>query len=235
MEKRTLVKTDKNGTKYWNTRVICDHCGDGTGIYKWGAIQTDGHGHVIGSTYAGTCFKCGGAGYVWEIVKEYTPEYRAKLDAANERRKAKQRAKWEAARAEREKAWAEQRAKEAAEREARRKAEEARKAISQHVGNVGERLTLDVTLERRISYEVRSYMGYGTETRRIYIFVDAAGNKFAWKTSGFLWRDAAKTEGSVQEGEQVCIKCTVKAHGEFNGEKQTEIQRVKVAEKKGVA
>ena len=87
MTKRELIKTDRNGTKYWNTRVMCDRCCGGSGVYRWGAIQHDRNGNVIGSTYAGTCFKCGGAGYVWEIVKEYTPEHRAKLDAAAEKRK----------------------------------------------------------------------------------------------------------------------------------------------------
>ncbi len=230
MEKRTLVKTDKNGTKYWNTRVRCDHCGDGSGIYKWGAIQHDAYGNCIGSTYSGTCFKCGGAGYVWEIVKEYTPEYRAKLDAANERRKAKQREKWESERAEREKYWAEQRAQWAKEKEERRKAEEARKAVSQYVGNVGDRITVTVKLEKRVAYEVPAFGGYGTQIKRIYIFADDAGNKIVWKTSGVLWHDPNDwNKGGVQEGDTVTIKGTVKDHGEYNGEKQTEIQRVKIA------
>ena len=228
--KRELIKTDKNGTKYWNTLVTCDRCCEGSGIYRWGAIQTDYSGHVIGSTYAGTCFKCGGAGKVWEIVKEYTPEYRAKLDAKNEKRKAKAQAKWEAERAKRE---AERRKAEEERRKAeeeRRKAEEARKAISQYIGNIGDKVTVSVKLERRVDYEVPSFRGYGKETHRIYIFVDEAGNKIVWKTSGILWNDPKEwSKGSVQEGDSVTIKGTVKRHGDYNGEKQTELQRVKLA------
>ena len=230
MGKRVFIKTDKNGTKYYNEQVVCDHCGDGSGIYKWGAIQTDGHGHIIGSTYSGTCFKCGGAGWVWETVKEYTPEYRAKLDVANEKRRAKQRAKYEAERAK----WEEERRRAAEERrkaeEERRKAEEARKAISQYIGNVGERVTVTVTLEKKVAFEVPSYSGYGTDTKRIYIFVDESGNKIVWKTSGILWKDPDDwNKGAIQEGDSVSIKGTVKKHGEYNGEKQTELQRVKIA------
>lgn len=229
MDKRELVKTDRNGTKYWNTRVMCDRCG-GTGTYRWGAIQTDSTGHIVGSTYAGTCFKCGGAGRVWEIIKEYTPEYRAKLDAANEKRKAKKDAERAEREAERAKERAEREAQWAKEREERRKAEEARKAISQHIGNVGERITATVTLEKKISFEVPSFRGFGTDTKWICIFVDESGNKLVWKTTNPLWVDGA--DGYMKpvcEGDTVKIKATVKEHGDFNGEKQTEVQRVKIA------
>lgn len=220
---RELIKTDKNGTKYWNTLVPCDRCG-GDGVYKWGAMINNR------PQYVGTCFKCNGAGKVWDIIKEYTPEYRAKLDAANEKRKAKAQAKWEAKRAEREAERAEREAQWAKEREERRKAEEARKAISQHVGNVGERITATVTLEKKVTYEVPSYMGFGKDTKWIYIFKDESGNKFVWKTSKPFWLDG--DDGymkPVSEGDTVKIKGTVKEHGEYNGERQTEIQRVKVA------
>ena len=224
-----LIKTDKNGTKYFNKRVWCDRCG-GSGTYRWGAIQTDGNGHVIGSTYAGTCFKCNGAGKVWEIVKEYTPEYRAKLDAANEKRKAKQRAKWEAERAEREAERREREAQWAKEREERRKAEEARKAVSQFVGNVGERITATVKLEKKVTYEVPSFTGFGKDIKWIYIFVDESGNKLVWKTSKPCWKEGEDgCEHPIQEGDEMTIKATVKDHTEYKGEKQTEIQRAKVA------
>ena len=223
MTKRELIKTDKNGTKYFKELVKCDRCG-GTGIYTWG-------GTINGKPmFAGTCYKCCGAQFLWDEVKEYTPEYRAKLDAANERRKAKQQEKWEA---EREKREAERRKAEEERRKAeeeRRKAEEARKAISQYVGEIGKRETFTVTLEKCVKFEVTSYMGFGTDTKRIYIFADADGNKIVWKTTGILWKDPDDwNKGSVQEGETVKIKGTIKEHGEFNGEKQTEINRVKMA------
>ena len=226
---RELIKTDRNGTKHWNTLVPCDRCG-GYGIYRWGAIQTDHNGHVIGSTYAGTCFKCGGAGKVWEIVKEYTPEYRAKLDAANEKRRAKKEAEYAEIRAKREAERAEREAQWAKEREERRKAEEARKAISKHVGNIGERITATVTLEKEVSFEVPSFKGWGTDTKWICIFVDESGNKLVWKTTSPLWVYDENGYGKpVCEGDTVTIKATVKDHGDYKGEKQTEVQRVKIA------
>jgi predicted nucleic acid-binding Zn-ribbon protein len=211
MEKRELIKTDKNGTKYWNTLVKCDRCG-GTGVYTWG-------GTINGRPmYAGTCFKCGGNRYLWDTVKEYTPEYRAKLDAANEKRRAKK----DTERAEREAQWAK-------EREERRKAEEARKAISQYFGNVGERVTMKLTLEKVVEFEVPSFGGWGTDLKRIYIMIDEAGNKFTWKTTGFLGRDDADGRWhGVEEGGTATVKATIKGHDEYRGEKQTELQRVKV-------
>ena len=219
---KELIKTDKNGTKYFNVLIRCDRCG-GSGIYTWG-------GTINGRPmYAGTCFRCGGSGKEWTVEKEYTPEYRAKLDAANEKRKQKLQEKWEAERKARE---AERKAREAeaARKEAERiKAEAARKAISQYVGNEGDRLTATVTLEKEVTFEVPSFKGWGTDTKHIYIFVDDAGNKLDWKTTGSLgcWIDD-NTYRRVDEGDKVNIKATVKGHGEYNGEKQTEIQRVKL-------
>ena len=249
MEKRQLVKTDKNGTKYWNTRVLCDRCGDGTGVYKWGAIQTDGHGHVIGSTFAGTCFKCGGAGYVWEIVKEYTPEYRAKLDAANEKRKAKQRAKWEAERAEREA----QRAKEAAERAERERIrrEEIERNRGHYIGTVGDKIEMTVTLDRTFQYEVPCFGApWKTDLVTGYVFKTDDNNTLVWKTTGslarkkyvaetevhnFVDRGGCYTYEHVEEGERITIKGTIKAHEEYNNVNQTILTRVKWVGEKGVA
>lgn len=74
----TLIKTDKNGTKYYSD-CKCRKCGGSGYLY--------GYEHVAG----GVCFKCGGTGiensYSW---KEYTPEYAAKLA---ERRRLKAIAK----------------------------------------------------------------------------------------------------------------------------------------------
>lgn len=66
----TLVKVDKNGTKYWFD-PRCPKCGGRGYIY--------GYEHIEG----GICFMCGGRGLsdrgtTW---KEYTPEYEAKLEA----------------------------------------------------------------------------------------------------------------------------------------------------------
>ena len=68
------VRTDKNGTKIYHDFTCPRCCGYGE-LDKW--------------MFTGrTCFACGGSGQrsVAKVVKEYTPEYLAKLDA---RRRAK--------------------------------------------------------------------------------------------------------------------------------------------------
>lgn len=66
---KTLVKTDRNGTKYYSIPRACPRCGGAGGSEAW--------------AYTGwTCYECGGTGDGgFEIVKEYTPEYAAKLEA----------------------------------------------------------------------------------------------------------------------------------------------------------
>lgn len=216
----TLLKVDRNGSKHYEMKCNCDRCG-GDGIYKWGAV-------INGvPQYMGTCFKCEGKGWVIEKIIERTPEYQAKLDA---RRKAK----WEA---EAKKAEEERLAREA--EEARIKAEKeaelkAKKAISQFVGQVGERLNLTLTYIRTASFEVQSFRGWGTETMNIHILKDADGNTFTWKTTNGLGMDVSKDEyirwKVAQEGDTVILKATVKEHTEYNEEKQTVLTRCKVIE-----
>ena len=215
----TLIKIDKNGSKHFEGYVECDRC-QGRGQYWWGAM-------INGSPqYSGTCFKCDGAGKVLSKWIERTPEYQAKLDA-------KRAAKHEAERAGREAKQAEimaQRLKEKAEREA---AEAARRAISQYVGKIGDKLTLKVKLEKKVNYTAPKYGGYGMDTRTIYTFADENGNKLIWNTSAVLGRDCEDERGSwdfipVLEGDEVTIKATVKGFGAYMGERQTELQRVKL-------
>ena len=71
-------KTDKNGTKYFYD-WMCPRCAGAGFADKW--INT---GRV--------CFACGGSGKrsVAKIVKEYTPEYWAKLEAKRQAKAAKE-------------------------------------------------------------------------------------------------------------------------------------------------
>lgn len=71
----TLIKVDRNGTKYF-VDTTCHKCGGS------GYIQ---HYHYI---EGGVCFNCGGSGYAETHWKEYTPEYQEKL---TQRRLAKRR------------------------------------------------------------------------------------------------------------------------------------------------
>lgn len=237
---RELIKTDRNGTKYFNTRVKCDRCG-GDGVYKWGAMISYGGGPAV-PQFAGTCYKCGGAGSVWEIEKEYTPEYRAKLDAANEKRKAKQRAKMEAERAAWEAEQAEKRRQEAEER-ARRDAErlaEIERNRGQFMGQTGDKIEMEVTLDLTFSYEVPCFNApWKTDVVTGYVFKTDDGNTLVWKTTGSMRCKVEDPHGCFiekgkryrylhpEDGERVKIRGTIKGHQEYNDVNQTELTRVK--------
>lgn len=102
---------------------------------------------------------------------------------------------------------------EKAEQERKRAAERASEANSQHIGNIGDRITVQVQ-------SVVCLTSWETDwgITRVYKIVDENGNVFTWKTSSFIAEDEVKT-----------IKGTVKEHKEFRGIKQTEITRCKVA------
>lgn len=220
-----LIKIDKNGSKHYEGYVPCDRCG-GDGVYKWGAMRIERNGAVI-PQYSGTCFKCEGSGKVFTKWIERTPEYQAKLDA-------KRAAKHEATRKEREAKEAERMAqwlKEKAEREA---AEAKRRAISQYVGNPGEKIQVTVKLEKTFQYEAPSFNGFGTDTKFIYTFVDENGNKMIWNTGSVLGRRYTDNRGydafePIEDGNEITIKATIKGWGAYKGERQTELQRVKIA------
>jgi len=87
-----------------------------------------------------------------------------------------------------------------------------------HVGQVGERsdfTNLTVTKLRYFENE------YGVRT--LITFEDATGNILIW------W--ASKQLDDVKEGDVVDIRGTVKAHGDYNGRPQTELQRVKIVKR----
>ena len=224
---RKYLRTDRNGTKYYSDYCTCDRCG-GMGYY---AMGTHNGQPVLSPLDGGICWKCGGAGKVETVIKEYTPEHRAKLEAAAEKRKAKKLAQAEAERAEREAAIAEKRAKEAAEQAAREAARlaEIERNRGQFMGEVGERVCLTVTLERRFSYEVSCYNApWKRDTVTGYVFKTEEGNTLVWKTTGSLgeW-DKQGNWNSPDDGDKITIKGTIKAHEEYNNVNQTILNRVK--------
>ena len=77
---RELIKTDKNGTKYWHCTDKCGKCG-GTGIIR-----------IYVPINGGDCFDCGGSGIVTWNEKEYTPEYEKKLEEQRKKRFEKKKA-----------------------------------------------------------------------------------------------------------------------------------------------
>lgn len=151
---------------------------------------------------------------VEETWKEYTPEHEAKLEAQRQRRQAKREAEIQAS--------VEEFERKQAEEKARLKARlEAQKAISQYVGEIGERLEVRATYLFSGWWEQRSFSGYGTETMYCHNFKDADGNVLVWKTTSSLGLD---------DETEVTIKGTVKAHSEYKGEKQTVLTRCKVSQ-----
>ena len=102
----------------------------------------------------------------------------------------------------------------------------AKLAELEYVGNVSDKIQVEVTLEKEARYETQ----YGLMS--LYKFKDVDGNILVWNTSTFLCRrnvvDGCEYSVGITEGETVTIKATIKAHSEYNGEKQTVITRVKL-------
>lgn len=96
----------------------------------------------------------------------------------------------------------------AIEREQRIEAERNADMKSEHIGKVGDRITILISDYRVItSWETQ----YGITA--IYKIIDESGNVFTWKTSGGI------VEGTKK------ISATIKSHNEHDGAKQTEITR----------
>ena len=201
----TLIKIDKNGTKYFEGYQPCDRCG-GKGVYIIGVCNGQ---PVLSPVDGGQCFKCGGTGKVIAKWKEYTPEHEAKLEKQRQKRREKQLAEIEATRKAREEA--EAREREEAEKQAQREAEE--RAKSQYIGTIGDKIEIKATYLYTAWFEGF----YGTT----YIHNFKAGdNAIIWKTSNGLME--------VDENSEVTLKGTIKEHSEYNGQKQTVLTRCKI-------
>lgn len=88
---------------------------------------------------------------------------------------------------------------------------EEAKGVSTYIGEIGERLDLQVTIERVTGYETQ----WGWTS--VVTMRDAAGNAIVSKGSF-----------SAEQGDELSIRATVKEHTPYGGEKQTVVQRVKV-------
>ena len=287
-EEKTLIRVDKNGTKYFHHRAACLKCG-GTGIVKC-YIPVNG----------GECFDCGGSGISEWDSKEYTPEHEAKLQADRERRFEKKKAeamakageknaeffkkngftdegktyfvlgdtysikdelkaqgaKWDNA----SRHWHMATPPEGMEvvefdvsdiyaadyagvyawnswiraewddpefyvnkiqaAEERLKAD---KSTSQHVGTVGEKISVPVVYKHTASWS-NGYGGYWNEgVTNLHTFQDDQGNVYTWKTGNFI---------NADYGTKMMLTGTIKEHGEYKGIKQTVMTRCKVQEVK---
>ena len=216
---KVLLKEFKNGNKLWGTVTRCAKCG--------------GCGKVIWTYADGVCFDCNGKGWYYDEEREYSPKEAAKREA----RLAKERAVWEAcvaAEAEREA----QRAAEEARREAERLAEIERNR-GHFMGNIGDKIQMEVTLSRTFSYERPCFNApWKKEVITGYVFKTDYGNTLVWKTTGCLSRKEYMEDGHLcdskgryepiqpDEGDRLTIKATVKDHEEYNNVNQTILNRV---------
>lgn len=220
---RVLLNEYKNGNKLWGIVTFCSKC--------------QGSGKVIWSYADHVCFDCNGKGWYYEQEREFTPENLAKHEA----KLAKKREQWE---------------REEAEREAKRQEEEARREAERQawieanrghfVGEIGDKLDIEVTLDRTFGYERPCFNApWTTEYVTGYVFKTDDGNTLVWKTTGTLSRkitlpwDAEEYTGtdhdkhvrwdwdSPEIGEKIRIKGTIKAHEEYNDVNQTILNRVK--------
>lgn len=279
MGQKILIRTDKNGTKYWGD-YTCDRCGGVGGSDAW--------------EYTGwTCYKCGGTGRMKkpDIWKEYTPEYEAKLNERRAKREAKKQAEHEARLPEIRKEWLEENnfnadgqtflflgnTYEAKERikecggkwdsiigwhiaapvdgfqflmvtieevadenywgyaisqdkckniENRRKEEynkqnKIEEKTSEWVGEVKQRITVNVTYIGSASWEQPAYLSWEPDVLMyLHKFVDVDGNMFVWKTTSGI---------SIDENTTVELTGTIKEHKEYKETKQTVLTRCKIA------
>jgi len=113
----------------------------------------------------------------------------------------------------------------------KREQESKQKAISEYVGNVGDKVILDLTY--LISFSFDGFNGYGVTY--IHKFSDKQGNTFTWKTNNSL-EYLNNDENDVRYGDVLRynqndvlkIKGTIKEHNEHKGEKQTVLTRCKI-------
>lgn len=99
-------------------------------------------------------------------------------------------------------------------------------AISEYVGGIGQKIQTELTLKNIHFYET-SYNGYDTTIQNIFIFEDKDGNIYKWNTSNGL---NDKKGNSINKGDKLTLKGTIKEHTEYNGQKQTVLTRCKVIE-----
>ena len=100
-------------------------------------------------------------------------------------------------------------------REKQKAEEKAQEQQSEYVGNVGDRITVQIA-DFKIATSWETEFGL----TKIFKIVDTDGNIYTWKTSG-----------GIADGTETIVG-TVKAHNEYRDVKQTELTRVRKASNK---
>lgn len=97
----------------------------------------------------------------------------------------------------------------------------AENSSSDFVGKIGDKVTVNVTLDRVSWYETQ----YGT--MNVYTFVDDSGNMYVWKTSTDMGRFVGDFWQEYKKGERLTLTGKIKDHNEYKGVKQTVLTRCK--------
>lgn len=110
---------------------------------------------------------------------------------------------------------------------ARRKAEAEERARkrdeAEYAGTVGEKITVTGTVTRLRAIE-GSY-GYNPTTSMLVIIEGGSTIAKMFTTAAWAWE--------IEQGDEITVTATVKAHEEYQGSKQTALVRPKLVEKKG--
>lgn len=210
--------------------AIADHTlfidGAGTVFRACGrCYERAGRIQAFGHVFSGICFECNGAG-----IRHYAPsvaEAQAKVrkaQAADARRAAKEEAERPAREAAAAKAWAEtiERAHALAlEDDAEWEAKQARLAAQRFAGEVGGKVTVIGKVVKNLSVE-GNFNGRKTYSR--LVIVEGAGDDAGVTVKTF---GTSEWHYAVEEGDEVVVTATVKAHETYRGTKQTVIIRPK--------
>lgn len=112
------------------------------------------------------------------------------------------------------------------------------------------RIEATVTMKGIYSYEAATYTGWSTETRYIYNMVAEDGTVYVWKTTSYMGLEVEADEerghirkangkwynfSRINKNDVITIKATVKGEGEYKGQKQTELTRVRVVSRQFAA
>ena len=202
--KRIIIRNDADALAYLGTdprsedgSVEVKDCGRCAGTGYWS------RGHVVCN---GVCFSCRGTGG----LKRLTLVEFARRERKRELRAIKAQAAREARQAQAEVIEAQYQAKlaeQARDREERRAHERAQ---SDHLGSVGERLTVTAQI---VCERVRDGQ-WGASTW--FLLKTAEGHVLTWQASGSF---------TVEEGDNVTLTGTVKRHDEYRGGRQTVLTR----------
>ena len=190
---------------------VCGRCG-GSGLF---------------SHYHGVCYQCNGHSSRWtQLIEIKTYARSVKANKTAKARKDKEREEREQARQAAAEAgqrkWCEENGHghiTFAELDAKREEERVKEAAnSSFVGKVGE----SIEIEGKVIVTKEILSQYGTSM--LLMLKDAEGNKIkTFSSAKWIW--------SINTGDTLTIKATVKDHEEYRGEKNTVIKRPRLINK----